>query len=97
MDDITAAINRAYRACAGTRCTKCGVAPGQHCRNRLGGGEYNAFFHKPRQVDAGAPAILESVGIRKLTWLPRPNMVVWDGDPMPELPTRRLARRRPTV
>ncbi|MFD0262770.1 hypothetical protein ACFVH7_31405 [Kitasatospora indigofera] len=95
MDDTTAAIRRAYLACVETRCTKCRVAPGQHCRNSVAGVEYNAHFHKPRQVEAGAPAILESVGIRKLTWLPRPNSVKWDGSPMPELPAPQSAPRRP--
>lgn len=95
MDDKTAAVRRAYLACVETGCTKCRAEPGQHCRNRVAGVEYNALFHKPRQVDAGATGILKSVGIGGLTWLPRPGLVRWDGSRMPDLPAPAPAQRRP--
>ncbi|MEV7122225.1 hypothetical protein [Kitasatospora griseola] len=97
MDDKTAAIRRAYIACAATRCTKCRAEAGQHCRNRVAGAEYNALFHKPRQVESGASAILKAVGIGGLTWLPRPGLIKWDGSPMPELPTLPKAPGRPAA
>jgi hypothetical protein len=64
------AVARAFQACAEIRCPKCGVEPWQHCRNRIAGVLVNARFHKPRQVAAGAPAILAPVGIGHLRWQP---------------------------
>ncbi|MFJ3311140.1 hypothetical protein ACIPSA_51165 [Streptomyces sp. NPDC086549] len=63
------AIARALRACAQISCPKCEVEPWQHCRNRLAAaGWINTRFHKPRQMAAGAPAILGPVGIHHFRW-----------------------------
>ncbi|MFJ9460789.1 hypothetical protein ACIRST_37690 [Kitasatospora sp. NPDC101447] len=94
MDDTTAAKARAYWACVEIGCPKCRVEPGQFCRNKVDGVAYNALFHKPRQVDAGAPGILATVGIRKLRWQPAVGMTKWDGRPMP-VPMPGLNASRP--
>ncbi|MEU9074534.1 hypothetical protein AB0D22_07605 [Kitasatospora sp. NPDC048538] len=77
-------IARAFAACAAIQCPKCGVDAWQHCRNRTAGTLFNAPFHKPRQVAAGAPEILSEVGIRHLRWQPAVGQTAWDGKRMQE-------------
>ncbi|GAA3375552.1 hypothetical protein GCM10017750_13490 [Streptomyces racemochromogenes] len=80
-----AALRRAWNACATVRCSKCGAAAWQYCRNRTGGTLYVTRFHRPRQDAAGAPEILRPVGINGLSWARGKGTFVWDGRRVPEV------------
>ncbi|MFE2128633.1 zinc finger domain-containing protein [Streptomyces amritsarensis] len=87
-DDVAAteaALRRAWNACAAVRCSKCGAAAGQYCRNRTGGTLYVTRFHRPRQDAAGAPEILRPVGINGLSWARAKGAFVWDGRRVPQV------------
>lgn len=66
--EVEAALRRAWNACAGVACTKCGVSAGQYCRNQTRGIWRVARFHRPRQDTADVPRILAAVNIRGLSW-----------------------------
>ncbi|WP_455567604.1 zinc finger domain-containing protein [Streptomyces anandii] len=81
---IEAALRRAWNACAGVACPKCGVPPWQYCRNWTSGGPwYVTRFHRPRQDAAGAPEILAPVGIYGLSWAKGTGRFTWEGRRVP--------------
>ncbi|MFD8494946.1 hypothetical protein [Amycolatopsis sp. NPDC059657] len=83
---VDAALRRAWNACAGMACSKCGVPAWQYCRNSTRGTLLVTRFHRPRQEAAGALKILAKVGIRELSWAKvRAGGIKWDDRRVPTL------------
>lgn len=80
---VEAALRRAWNACAGVPCTKCGVPAGQYCRNRTRGTLWITRFHRPRQDAAGARDVLAAVDIHGLSWAKGKGRFAWDDRRIP--------------
>ncbi|MFE5565982.1 hypothetical protein ACFQ68_13430 [Amycolatopsis japonica] len=81
---VDLALRRAWNACAGVACSKCGVSAGQYCRNVAGGIPLVTRFHRPRQDAAGALKILARVGVRELSWAKaKGGRITWDDRRIP--------------
>lgn len=80
---IEEALREAWTACAAQPCTKCHVPARQYCRDRTAGVHRVVRFHRPRQDDAGVPAILGPVGIGGLSWAKGKGSFEWDNRPIP--------------
>ncbi|MGW4529105.1 zinc finger domain-containing protein [Amycolatopsis sp. NPDC004378] len=82
---VEAALRRAWNACAGVPCPKCGVAAGQYCRDKTRGSWWVTRFHRPRQDAAGARGILARVGIHGLSWAKGTGVFAWDDRRVPTM------------
>ena len=82
---VDAALRRAWNACAGVPCSKCGVSAWQYCRDKTRGAWRVTRFHRPRQDAAGAPGILAQVGIHGLSWAKGNGVFAWDDRRVPTM------------